>query len=62
VKDAVARFQTALRLQPDSAEVHYNLALALRVSGHMDEAREHYRTARRLKPALPEVFGFEQGG
>jgi tetratricopeptide (TPR) repeat protein len=52
VRGAIARFRDAVRLAPDNAQAHYQLALALRRSGAMTEARAEYESARRLAPYL----------
>ncbi|HTH93709.1 MAG TPA: tetratricopeptide repeat protein [Rhodocyclaceae bacterium] len=47
---AEAALREALALQPDLAEAHANLALALEHQGHMAEAEPHYRRALELQP------------
>ena len=47
------RFREALRLDPQRAEFHTSLALALVVQGEFDDAIHHYREAIRLKPGDP---------
>lgn len=42
------RFREALRIQPDFAFAHYNMADSLARMGRMDEAIAHFREARRL--------------
>jgi Flp pilus assembly protein TadD len=49
--DAVEQHRRALALKP-SAEVHFNLALALSESGRRDEARAEAAEALRLRPDL----------
>jgi Flp pilus assembly protein TadD len=49
---AIPHFETALRLNPDFADAHLNLALALRQLGRTQEAASHYSEAVRLNPAL----------
>jgi Flp pilus assembly protein TadD len=49
---AVESFREAVRLAPDSADAHYQLALALRRRGAAEEADVHFREARRLAPYL----------
>jgi len=50
--DAVAHFAAAARLHPAVAPAHYNLALALRLSGRGEEAVAEYRETLRIKPDL----------
>ena len=45
----------ALRADPGSSPVRLNLALTLSLLGRNAEAMEHYREARRLNPALPDL-------
>jgi alpha,alpha-trehalase len=52
VTGAVAQFREAVRLAPDNAQAHYQLALALRRLGRTTEARRHFEQARRLAPYL----------
>jgi tetratricopeptide (TPR) repeat protein len=56
VPDAIAEYQTALRLKPDWAEAHYNLAMILsRTPGYLSEAIAEYKTAIRIKPKLTQA-------
>jgi tetratricopeptide (TPR) repeat protein len=48
--EAIGQFQEALRLQPDPADAHYNLGVALASKGQVDEAIRQYQEALRLKP------------
>jgi tetratricopeptide (TPR) repeat protein len=51
IAGAVEAFQDAVRLQPDSADAHYTLGLALsRTPGRTDDAVAQYREALRLAP------------
>jgi Flp pilus assembly protein TadD len=45
---AIEHFQRAVQLQPDHADWHRNLALALRKTGRHLEARKHLAEAERL--------------
>ena len=47
--DAVAGYEAALRLDPNSAMAHLQLALALRRLGRLDEAQRRDREAARLR-------------
>ncbi len=49
--EAVAHFETALRLAPDDAEVHNNLGNVLSATGRAGAALPHYEASVRLKPA-----------
>jgi tetratricopeptide (TPR) repeat protein len=52
VAGAIASFREAVRLAPESAEAHFQLALALRKQGARAEARQHFEEAHRLAPWL----------
>ena len=41
-EDAVSHFREALRLEPDKAVVHYNLAVDLENIQRIEEATMHY--------------------
>ena len=49
---AIARFRDAVRLDPDNAQAHFQLALALRRSGALVESRRELQAAERLAPHL----------
>jgi len=53
--EAVNCFSEALRIDPDSVEAHYNLAIALAKQGRTAEAIEHYLQALRIKPDYVEA-------
>ena len=54
--DAIAHYETALRLRPNYAEAHYNLANALAtMPGRLPDAIAHYEASLRLKPDVAEV-------
>ncbi|MBT8129527.1 MAG: tetratricopeptide repeat protein [Gammaproteobacteria bacterium] len=38
---AIDHFSSALELEPDARQIHYPLALALRASGNMEQAKQH---------------------
>jgi Flp pilus assembly protein TadD len=54
VAGAVASCREAVRLAPEDAQAHYQLALALRKSGARQEARRELAEARRLAPYLED--------
>ena len=55
-KDAAAELiGKAIRVKPDSL-MHYNLGLALRAQGKLDEAAASYRQALALKPGYAEAY------
>ena len=56
---AIGHFEQALRLNPESAELHNNIGIALRRLNRQDEAIEHYR---KLVRSRPEVFRSELAG
>jgi Flp pilus assembly protein TadD len=52
VAAALARFREAVRLAPDNAQAHYQLAIALRRTGALEQSRREFQMARRLSPFL----------
>jgi tetratricopeptide (TPR) repeat protein len=50
MREAVAQYEQALRVKPDSAEAHFYLALALEQTRSVREAIAHYDQALRVKP------------
>ena len=55
---AIADYRKALELEPNDADTHYNLALALRYKGESKQAAEEFEEAIRLKPNWAEAhFG-----
>jgi protein O-mannosyl-transferase len=53
-REAVGRFESAVRLTPDSADYHVNLGLALaQMPGRMADAMAEYQTALRIDPHFP---------
>ena len=52
VSRAIAQFREAVRLDPDNAQAHFQLALALRRRGALAESRKELQAARRLAPYL----------
>ncbi len=49
---AIEKFREGVRLAPDNAQAHYQLAMALRRTGARAEAAAEFETARRLTPSL----------
>jgi tetratricopeptide (TPR) repeat protein len=47
---ALPLFEESLKINPDNAEAHYNLALVLRGIGRGADAASHFRIADRLRP------------
>ena len=55
VDEAVSAFTETLKLQPDHAEAHYNLAIAALTRSEPDEANRHLAEALRIRPDYPEA-------
>ena len=53
--EAIASLEQAVRLQPGSAEAHFNLAQAYALQGDDPRAIPHYRAAAQLQPASSEA-------
>jgi tetratricopeptide (TPR) repeat protein len=54
--DAIAEYEEALRLQPDSAGTHNNLGATLaKLPGRLPDAIAHYEEALRLQPDFAEA-------
>jgi Flp pilus assembly protein TadD len=47
---AIDRYIVALRLNPDYAEAHNNLGIALAGQGRFKEAADHFSEALRIRP------------
>lgn len=54
-EEEAACYREALRLRPDYAEAHNNLAILLRARGEQAEAAKHYQEALQLRPDYPEA-------
>jgi tetratricopeptide (TPR) repeat protein len=56
--EAAENFIYVLRLKPDFAEAHYNLAKCLSMAGNFEDALIHYRRSLKLKPDyIPAMNG-----
>ena len=55
VPDAIARFEQALRLNPDLAGAHNDLGMALAQTGRIKEAIAHFEQALRINSNLAEA-------
>lgn len=53
---AIQAYQSAVAQQPDLAEAHYNLAVALDRMGDHTEARKHYLTAANFAPGHKVIW------
>lgn len=53
---AIQSLSRALSLNPESADAHFNLGIALERDGRAGEAVEHYRSALSLRPSLPAAL------
>ncbi|HEX2523878.1 MAG TPA: tetratricopeptide repeat protein, partial [Terriglobia bacterium] len=59
--DAIAGFQKAVRLQPDSAEAHSSLGTALLRNGDADDAKAEFKRTLELRPdSYVATFGLGQ--
>jgi tetratricopeptide (TPR) repeat protein len=55
LRQAVAGYQQIIRRQPNSAEAHNNLGVALKEQGRLDDAVARYQEAIRLQPKYAEA-------
>lgn len=53
---AITHFETALELDPNVWEAHYNLGVIARAAGELREAITHFEAAREIQPAAGEVL------
>lgn len=54
-KEAILRWENALKLSPNSAKVHNNLAIAYENEGDYVKAEEHYKRALELDPGNDSI-------
>ncbi len=54
-REAMFRFRRAVQIDPDDAQAHNNLAVALEANGNFDEAAKEYREALRLNRTDPHI-------
>ncbi len=52
---SAGHFRDAIKADPNLAEAHFNLALALDQMGTHTEASEHFKKARELAPNNPKI-------
>src|SRR4029077_3580965 len=55
IGEALASYDQAIALKPDSAEAFYDRANVFKVSGRWEEAAADYERAIKLKPEYPEA-------
>ncbi len=53
---AQAQYEAAIKVQPELAEAHYDLALTLDRQGHKKEATAHYKEAANLAPGNQVIW------
>ena len=53
VNEAITQYQRAVQFNPDSAEAHLDLGIALQLQGRVEEAIAHFQTALEIKPDDP---------
>jgi len=56
---AAVHFMEAAKIDPKSAEAHFNLALALHNQGKHRDATEHFKAAKQLAPNNKAIAGSE---
>jgi protein O-GlcNAc transferase len=54
-KDALHAFKKVIEFTPDDPEAHYNLGVALKATGRLDDAAASYRKAIAIKPDYAEA-------
>ena len=55
VPEAIAQYEQTLRINPDFADAHFNLGVALMQTGRVPEAMAHWQQALRVKPDYAEA-------
>ena len=55
IAEATTHLETAIRLQPEYPEAHYNLGTAFELVGRMDDAVAKYQTVLRIDPDEPRA-------
>jgi tetratricopeptide (TPR) repeat protein len=55
LEEAIREFQTALQLQPNYAEAHYNLGLVYRSKNMLQAARSEFEQALRIRPDFEQA-------
>ncbi|MBM4134702.1 MAG: tetratricopeptide repeat protein [Nitrospira sp.] len=55
-EQAKAQYEAAIKVQPDLAEAHYDLALTLERLGNKKEATAHYKEAANLAPGNQVIW------
>jgi tetratricopeptide (TPR) repeat protein len=55
VTEAIGEYEQALRRNPDFADAHINLGIALMHTGRIQEAIGHYEQAVRIKPDFTQA-------
>ena len=55
-KNSITIFKHAIKINPDSAEPHYNLGVALVAEGKNEEAIYHYKIAIKINPDSADAY------
>ncbi|MFM8551245.1 MAG: tetratricopeptide repeat protein [Nitrospiraceae bacterium] len=55
-EQAKQQYEAAIKIQPDLAEAHYNLALSLERLGNKKDATAHYKEAANLAPGNQVIW------
>ena len=54
--DAIDSYKNALKINPDYAEAHYNMGIALKDKGDLETAISSYKNALKIKPGYAEAY------